>query len=300
MQASIQTDMIARRHSRSRGRHHQWVRRNVWLLLCVPAVLFMLLAFALPLGQMLLRSVFDPDPTLDNFQALVEVGGYGKVLANTFRLSAIVTLITLVLGYPVAYLLVHVRGRAAGLLLISVVLPLWTSELVRTFAWMIILGRKGPLNATMQSLGIIDRPLALLFNEPSVLIGSVHIMLPFMILPLYSVMRGIDRELVRAALGMGATPLAAFRHVYLPLSMPGVVAGCLLVFVLATGFYVTPAALGSTAETMIAQLIDTQGRRTLNWGLASALSVVLLVSTTIILILYNRVFGLARPIAPAR
>ena len=292
--------MIARRQSRPRTRFHHWVRRNIWLLLCVPAVLFMLLAFALPLGQMLLRSVFDPDPTLDNFRALVEVGGYGKVLVNTFRLSAIVTLITLVLGYPVAYLLAHARGRAAGLLLISVILPLWTSELVRTFAWMIILGRKGPLNATMQSLGIIDRPLTLLFNEPSVLIGSVHIMLPFMILPLYSVMRGIDGELVRAALGMGATPLAAFRHVYLPLSMPGVVAGCLLVFVLATGFYVTPAALGSTAETMIAQLIDTQGRRTLNWGLASALSVVLLLSTTVILVLYNRVFGLARPIAPAR
>ena len=292
--------MIARRQSRARTRFHPWVRRNIWLLLCVPAVLFMLLAFALPLGQMLLRSVFDPDPTLDNFRALVEVGGYGRVLVNTFRLSAIVTLIALVLGYPVAYLLAHVRGRAAGLLLISVVLPLWTSELVRTFAWMIILGRKGPLNAAMQSLGIIERPLTLLFNEPSVLIGSVHIMLPFMILPLYSVMRSIDRELVRAALGMGATPLAAFRHVYLPLSMPGVVAGCLLVFVLATGFYVTPAALGSTAETMIAQLIDTQGRRTLNWGLASALSVVLLLSTTIILILYNRVFGLARPIAPAR
>ena len=292
--------MIARRQPRARTRFHPWVRRNIWLLLCVPAVLFMLLAFALPLGQMLLRSVFDPDPTLDNFRALVEVGGYGRVLVNTFRLSAIVTLIALVLGYPVAYLLAHVRGRAAGLLLISVVLPLWTSELVRTFAWMIILGRKGPLNATMQSLGIIERPLTLLFNEPSVLIGSVHIMLPFMILPLYSVMRSIDRELVRAALGMGATPLAAFRHVYLPLSMPGVVAGCLLVFVLATGFYVTPAALGSTAETMIAQLIDTQGRRTLNWGLASALSVVLLLSTTIILILYNRVFGLARPIAPAR
>ena len=292
--------MIARRQSRARTRFHHWVRRNIWLLLCVPAVLFMLLAFALPLGQMLLRSVFDPDPTLDNFRALVEVGGYGRVLVNTFRLSAIVTLIALVLGYPVAYLLAHVRGRAAGLLLISVVLPLWTSELVRTFAWMIILGRKGPLNAAMQSLGIIERPLTLLFNEPSVLIGSVHIMLPFMILPLYSVMRSIDRELVRAALGMGATPLAAFRHVYLPLSMPGVVAGCLLVFVLATGFYVTPAALGSTAETMIAQLIDTQGRRRLNWGLASALSVVLLLSTTIILILYNRVFGLARPIAPAR
>ena len=291
--------MIAWRTSRPGARFRGWLRRNVWLVLTLPAVLFMLLAFALPLGQMLLRSVFDPDPTLDNFRELVEVGGYGRVLANTFRLSAIVTLITLVLGYPVAYVLAHVRGRAAGLLIISVVLPLWTSELVRTFAWMIILGRKGPLNAAMQSLGIIDRPLTLLFNEPSVLIGSVHIMLPFMILPLYSVMRGIDGQLVRAALGMGASPLGAFRHVYLPLSMPGVVAGGLLVFVLATGFYVTPAALGSTAETMIAQLIDTQGRRTLNWGLASALSVVLLLSTTIILILYNRVFGLARPTAPA-
>ena len=292
--------MAVRRSSGSMPLLRRWFRRNVWLALTIPAVAFMLIAFALPLGQMLLRSIFDPDLTLKNFRAVIEVSGYTKVLVNTFRISAIVTAIALALGYPVAYVLAHARGWPAALLTISVVLPLWTSELVRTFAWMIVLGRKGPLNATMKGLGVIERPLALLFNEPSVLIGSVHIMLPFMILPLYSVMRGIDRELVRAALSMGATPFAAFRHVYLPLSMPGVVAGCLLVFVLATGFYVTPAALGSTAETMIAQLIDTLGRKTLNWALASALSVVLLVSTTVVLILYNRVFGLARPIAPAR
>ncbi len=292
--------MAVRRSLGLKALVRRWFRRNVWLVLTIPAVAFMLIAFALPLGQMLLRSIFDPDLTLKNFRAVIEVSGYTKVLVNTMRISAIVTVITLLLGYPVAYVLAHARGWAAGLLTISVVLPLWTSELVRTFAWMIILGRKGPLNSTMTGLGIIERPLALLFNEPSVLIGSVHIMLPFMILPLYSVMRGIDRELVRAALSMGATPFGAFRHVYLPLSMPGVVAGCLLVFVLATGFYVTPAALGGTAETMIAQLIDTLGRKTLNWALASALSVVLLVSTTVVLILYNRVFGLARPIAPAR
>jgi len=277
-----------------------WLQRNVWLALSLPAVAFMALAFALPLGQMLLRSVLDPDPTLAHYRELVEVPAYLRVLLNTFRIALIVTGLTLLLGYPVAYVLVRLRGWQASLMMIAVVLPLWTSELVRTFAWIVILGRKGPLNEGLRWLELIDRPIGFLFTEPAVLIGSVHIMLPFMILPLYSVMLGIDRRLVQAALSMGASPLSAFWHVTLPLSMPGVAAGCLLVFVLATGFYVTPAALGSTDQTMIAQLIETVGRRTLDWGLAAALSVTLLVSTALILVAYNRVFGLDRPTVPLR
>jgi ABC-type spermidine/putrescine transport system permease subunit I len=156
----------------------------------------------------------------------------------------------------------------------------------------VILGRFGPINHALESLGVINRPLQLLYTSTTVYIGAVQIMLPFMILPLYSVMQRIDRRLVLAAQSLGATPFAAFRHVYLPLSMPGAVSGALLVFVLATGFFVTPTVLGSIDETMIAMLIESQGRFALNWGFASALSVVLLVVTVFILAIYNRMFGL--------
>jgi putative spermidine/putrescine transport system permease protein len=260
----------------------------------------MVLVVALPLGQLLLRSVFDPEFTLANMNKLVAVGAYGRVLLNSFRIAAVVTLCTLLCGYPFAFVLSAIGGWRARLMMVALVLPLWTSDLVRTFAWIIILGRMGPVNATLQSIGLTNRPLPLLFNEFSTLVGAVHIMLPFMILPLYSAMRGIDRGLIRAALAMGANPLRAFVHVYLPLSMSGVIAGCLLVFVLATGLYITPEALGGTGQTMVAQLIDTLGRRTLNWGLASAVALALLLSTAIILFIYNRIFGLDRPIAPQR
>ena len=272
----------------------RWVQRNIWLLLTLPAVIFMLVAFAYPLARMLLRSVFDPGFTTEHFEQMVSVDAYVKVLINTLRISVVVTILALIIGYPVAYVLSQASGIRASLLFIGVILPLWTSELVRTFAWTVILGRQGPLNKSLQRIGIIDDPLSLIFNSTAVYIGSVHIMLPFMILTLYSVMQGIDRQLVSAAQSLGASPLRAFVHVYLPLSMPGVVSGVLLVFVLATGFFITPAILGSPDETMISMLIESQGRRALNWGFASALSVALLASTAVILIVYNRVFGLDR------
>jgi putative spermidine/putrescine transport system permease protein len=277
-----------------------WAGQNVWLLMTLPALIFMLVAFAYPLTRMLLRSVFDPGFTLEHYRTMFAVDAYARVLINTFRIALIVTVLALALGYPVAYVLSTARGIRASFLMVGVILPLWTSELVRTFAWTIILGRRGPLNQVLEYIGFIERPLEILFSATAVYIGSVHIMLPFMILPLYSVMQGIDRSLVRAAQSLGATPLSAFIYVYLPLSLPGVLAGSLLVFVLATGFFITPAVLGSPSETMIAMLIETQGRRALNWGFASALSVALLLLTAVILYLYNRVFGLDRPVSGGR
>lgn len=271
-----------------------WARRNIWLLLVLPAIIFMVTAFAYPLMRMLLRSVFDPDFTTEHYRQMVSVDVYARVLINTLRISVVVTAWTLILGYPVAYVLTHTRGILASFLFIGIVLPLWTSELVRTFAWTVILGRSGPLNEGLERVGIIDEPLSLLFDAPAVYIGSVHIMLPFMILTLYSVMQGIDRRLVAAAQSLGASPLSAFIYVYLPLSMPGVASGVLLVFVLATGFFVTPAILGSPDETMISMLIESQGRRSLNWGFAAALSVALLASTAVILTIYNRIVGIDR------
>jgi putative spermidine/putrescine transport system permease protein len=260
----------------------------------------MLVVVALPLAQMLLRSVFDPGFTLANLEKLVQVPGYARVLLNSFRIAGIVTILTLLVGYPFAYVLNRLVGWPSRLMMIALILPLWTSDLVRTFAWVIILGREGPINLGLQAIGVTGKPLSLLFNEFSTLVGAVHIMLPFMILPLYSVMRGIDPRLIRAALAMGASPPRAFFHIYLPLSMSGVIAGSLLVFILATGLYITPEALGGTGQTMVAQLIDTLGRRTLNWGLASAVALALLLATAIVVLVYNRFFGLDRPIVPTR
>jgi ABC-type spermidine/putrescine transport system permease subunit I len=267
---------------------------NIWLVLTLPAVIFMLVTFTYPLIRILLRSVFDPEMTAEHYQEMIGNPAYLRVLVNTFLISIVVTLLSLVLGYPVAYVLTRLRGIPASLLVAGIVLPLWTSELVRSFAWTIILGRQGPLNQVLESFGLIERPIGFLFNAPAVYIGTTHIMLPFMILPLYSVMRGIDPRLTQAALSMGATPFGAFRNVFFPLSMPGVVSGCLLVFVLATGFFVTPSILGSEKETMIAMLIETEARRSLNWGMASALAVALLASTAVILAIYDRLFGLDR------
>lgn len=272
----------------------RWMGRHVWLALTLPAVAFMLIAFVYPIARILLRSILDPEPTTEHYREMLANPAYLRVLLNTFQISVVVTLLSLVLGYPVAYVLSKLRGIPASLLIAGIVLPLWTSELVRSFAWTIILGRQGPLNQALQGLGLIERPVGLLFNAPAVYIGATHIMLPFMILPLYSVMRAIDPRLTQAALSMGATPFAAFRNVFLPLSMPGVVSGCLLVFVLATGFFVTPSILGSEQETMIAMLIETEARRSLNWGMASALAVALLASTAVILAVYDRLFGLDR------
>jgi ABC-type spermidine/putrescine transport system permease subunit I len=268
--------------------------RDPWLALTLPAIVFMLVALAYPVARILIRSVFDPGLTAVHYQEMVENQAYFRVLLTTFRIAIVVTLLSLLIGYPVAYVLTRLRGFWASLLVAGVILPLWTSELVRGFAWTVILGRQGPLNDLLIWLGLTEKPLPLLFNAVAVYIGTTHIMLPFMILPLYSVMQGIDRRLVQAAMGMGATPPTAFRLVFLPLSLPGVVSGCLLVFVLATGFYVIPSILGSEEQTMIAMLIDTEARRSLNWGFASALAVALLAATAVLLAVYDRVFGLDR------
>jgi ABC-type spermidine/putrescine transport system permease subunit I len=263
-------------------------------VLTLPAVFFLLVTFAYPIARILLRSLFDPGFTTEHYEQMVSNPAYLRVLINTFQISLIVTILSLLLGFPVAYVLTRMHGLAASLLTAAIILPLWTSELVRSFAWTIILGRQGPLNNALQQVGVIEKPIGLLFNAPAVYIGTTHIMLPFMILPLYSVMKAIDPRLSRAALSMGANPFRAFTNVFFPLSMPGVVSGCLLVFVLATGFFITPSILGSEKETMIAMLIETEARRSLNWGMAAALSVALLASTAVILAVYNRLFGLDR------
>ena len=270
-----------------------------WLL--VPPLAFLLLLFVVPVAGLLERSLAGSHGlTLSIYAAVLHSTTDLFVLANTFRIAALVTLICLVVGYPVAYWLSGLPGRKANLYLVLVVVPYFTSVLVRTYAWMILLGTRGLVNRILVGLHLTRTPLALLYNDFGVLIGMVYVLLPYMILMLFAVMRGIDRTLVRAAAAFGASPWQAFRRVFLPLSAPGIAGGCLLVFVIALGYFITPSLMGGPHQTMIAMLIATDVNQLLNWGLASALGVVLLVATLLGLYLYDRLLGLQTLVAGRR
>ena len=216
------------------------------------------------------------------------------VIARTFLISGVVTALCLVLGYPVAYVLATLPARSAGLLMIFVLLPFWTSLLVRTAAWVIVLQREGIVNSLLLGIGIIEQPLEMIFNRFAVYVAMTHILLPFMILPLYSVMKGIPAVHLRAAASLGAPPFTVFRRVYLPQTLPGIGAGCLLVFIQALGYYITPALVGGAEDQMISYLIAFYASRTINWGMAAALSILLLAATLVLCAVYGRLVGFGR------
>ena len=213
------------------------------------------------------------------------------VFKRTFGVSAVVTLVCLVLAYPVAYLLATVPARIGNLLMILVLLPFWTSVLVRTTAWMVLLQREGIVNGILRRTGIISDPLQLIHNRTGVYIAMTYVLLPFMVLPLYGVMKGVSPLAVRAALSLGASPFAAFRRVYLPQTLPGITAGCLLVFILAIGYYITPALVGGADDQLISYFIAFYTNQTLNWGMAAALGLVLLAVTLILYGVYTKLAG---------
>jgi putative spermidine/putrescine transport system permease protein len=200
----------------------------------------------------------------------------------------------LVLAYPLAYFLARLQPRVTNVLLVMIVLPFFTSTLVRTYAWMVLLGTQGLVNQALVGLRVPGAPVRLLYNRTGVLIGMSYILLPYMILTLYSVMRGIDRGLLQAAASVGAGPLRAFWRVFLPLSLPGVAAGSLLTFILGLGFFITPALMGGARDTMIAVIIEQQVEQLLDWHFASALSTVLLAVTAVAFVVYDRVVGMER------
>jgi len=267
-------------------------RRN--LLLLLPALLLLALLFAYPLLGIVNRSVYKAGYTLDFYRQIFRVPVYLQVLGATFKVSALVTIVCLALGYPLAYMLATRRPRTAQLLMIIVVLPFFTSIIVRTYAWMVLLGRNGIVNQYLIALGLTDKPLALLYNQAGVVIGMSYVLLPYMVLTVYSVMRGIDPGLVRAAHSLGASRFQAFRRVFLPLSLPGIAGGTLLVFILSLGFFITPALMGGPGDMMIAMLIEREVEITLNWSFASALAVVLLALTLVGFAGYNRIVRLER------
>ncbi|RXN93540.1 ABC transporter permease [Achromobacter aloeverae] len=273
------------------------LRRPAWLRHWTlwPALAVLLLVFIVPVAQLLWQSVAGADGRLDaaNYTRLFQTSLYLRLLGSTFRIAAWTTIVCLVVGYPVAYLLANVGQRTRGRLLIWVLMPFWTSVLVRSFAWMVILGREGLLNQWLQGLGLAKEPLELMYNLAAVLVGMAHALMPLAIMTMLAVMQNIDGNLTRAAATMGARGAHVFWRIYFPLSLPGVAAAGLLTFISALGFFITPTLLGSPREAMIAQIIVTQIDETLNWGFAGAVAMLLLIASIAVFYLFDRLLGMA-------
>ena len=263
------------------------------LLLVLPTLVVLLVLFVAPLTAILRLSLLDPAPTLRHYLEVVTNPTYLHVLGITFETAALVTLLCLALGYPLAYVMATVPGRLAGVLIILVIVPFWISVLVRTYAWMVMLGRGGLVNTLLLRLGVVEEPLRLMHNFVGVLVGMTHVLLPFAVLPMYSVMKNIDRDLLRAAENLGANRWQSFRRVFFPLSLLGVVSAAALVFVSALGFFITPALLGGPRDVLLSMLIERQVNDLTNWGFGSALAVVLLGLTLLVLIVFRRFLGTA-------
>ncbi|NYT59390.1 ABC transporter permease [Alcaligenaceae bacterium] len=216
---------------------------------------------------------------------------YIQLYTKTLGIALIITLLCIALGYPLAYYLAHAPRRVAGMLMVLVLLPFWTSLLVRTTSWIALLQTNGVLNSVFESLGLINSPLEMLYTRFATIIAMTHILLPFMILPLYSVMKGIDPSYVRAALSLGSRPFSAFVRIFLPLTLPGLSAGSLLVFIISVGYYITPALVGGTDGQMISNIIAFHMQRSNNWGLAAALGTLLLVLILLLYWTYDRLIG---------
>jgi putative spermidine/putrescine transport system permease protein len=284
-----------RYRSDGRLRQHQRRQHLVHFGLLSFALVLIGVLFVYPVTRIIIQSfTIDGSLSLDHYRRIFEADAYIRVLRTTFTIGLQVTVITALLGYPLAYFLSSLPAKWARICLILVLVPFWTSFLVRTYAWMVLLQRRGVINNWLIDLGIADEPFQMIYNRMGVLIGMVHVMLPFMVLPLYAVMTGIDRNLLLAAQNLGATPFQAFRRVFFPLSLPGVAAGSILVFILAIGFYITPALMGGRQDTMIAQLIEGQVREQLNFSFGAALGAFLLVLTIVVFLIYNRVLGIDR------
>lgn len=269
-----------------------------WLL-AVPTA-FLAVFFAWPLLRVIWRGFVEPNPGLENYATVFGGGPYLIVLWNTIETAATVTVLCLVIAYPLAYVMAKTRGRMLQVMAALVLIPLWTSVVIRSYAWMVVFQRRGVLNDFLLATGMVDAPVRFLPGSFGVHVGMVHIMLPFMVLPLVSAMRSIDGTLLRAAAVLGASPPGAFLKVFLPLSLPGVNAGVALVFMTSLGFYVTPALLGGPRHMTAAVLIEQQANTYLNWGLASALATTLLVVTLAIYLVYLRLTGGAAEAALGR
>ena len=253
--------------------------------LCSPALLLVLVILVIPVGWLFYLSFVGADGSfsLENYERMIERKSYYRIFETTFVVSMATTGLCILIGYPFAYFLSQLPNRIANLCLITVLLPFWTSLLVRTYAWLVLLQKRGLINDGAIGLGLWDEPVKFVHNMTGTLIGMVHIMLPFLVLPVYSSMKAINPDYLRAAANLGAGPTRAFWTVFFPQSVPGLFAGALIVFVLCLGFFVTPAVLGGGKVIMVSMKIASNIELFVNWGAASALGVVLLLVTMIIL-----------------
>ena len=277
--------------ARPRAGRHRWKR--AWPL--YPSLLFLVFFFVYPAILLLGLSGIDDDGnlTLQHYVRLFASDLYVNVLLITLKVAVWTTIFSILAGYPVAYLLANVAHSTRNTLIIWVLMPFWTSFLVRTFAWIVLLGRNGALNDLLVTLGIVDYPVRIIYNFMGVMVGMVHALMPLCVLTMLAVMEGIDTNLSRAAATLGARGGQAFWRVYFPLSVPGIAAGALLIFITALGFFITPALLGGRRETMIVQVIIFQIHEVLNWGFAGAIALLLLTTVLIIFYLYDRLLGLS-------
>jgi ABC-type spermidine/putrescine transport system permease subunit I len=264
------------------------------LFLLLPAVLLLAGAFLVPLVRLIGLSLSAPAGRLAPYAELIGNDVYRKVFVNTFSFAVMVTAVALILAFPLAFALTKLGRRAKALLFAAVLLPLWISVLVRTFAWMLLLEKNGPINRLLVASGIVDQPLALLFNHVGVLIGMVHVLLPYAVLPIYAALVRIDPALLRASEGLGAARFTTFRRVLLPQVRGGIATAASFVFLLSLGFFITPALLGGARDITLAMLIDGFVEEQLAWPLAGAASVILLTATLAVLAVAGRAVSPAR------
>lgn len=261
-----------------------------------PALILVLIILVIPVGWLFYVSFVGADGnfSLENYERMIKRKSYMRIFITTFQVSLLTTALCILIGYPLAYFLSQLPRRLANLCLITVLLPFWTSLLVRTYSWLVLLQKRGLVNEWGMGLGLWDEPIKMVHNMTGTLIGMVHIMLPFLILPVYGAMQAINQDYMKAAANLGASPRRAFWNVFFPLSTPGLFAGSLMVFILCLGFFVTPAVLGGGKVIMVSMKIVSNIELFVNWGAASALGVVLLVSTMVILWIASRFLNLEK------
>ncbi len=262
-------------------------------ILLTPAIIYVIAFYFIPIAGIFLKSIAYPDFTLDNYVRIFRVPVYLKVFYNTLKISLSVSLLCLLLGFPIAYLMVKSSRKLSNFLLIIVTLPFWTSILVRSYAWLILLQREGLINKSLIKIGIIDEPINLVYNIIGVNLGMSYILLPYMILAIYTSMKNIDLNLCIVAKTLGAKSFTILSKIIIPLSLPGILSGFLIVFILSIGYFITPALLGGRTETMIAMLIETQMNDLLDWGFGSALSFFLFLSTILLLLIFSKLINLS-------
>ncbi|WOS66050.1 ABC transporter permease [Sinorhizobium fredii] len=278
--------------------HHERRELQLMLMLLAPALLVVFALLIVPLLWLVWQSIRqDGSFTLAHYARFLTDSVYWMTFLQTFRIAFIVTLATILLGYPVAYVAAGLPQKWSVMILALVLLPFWTSVLVRAYAWLILLQRTGIVNSALQEAGITSGPLRLVNNEFGTVVATIHILLPFMVLPLYAAMKRIPQELTMAGASLGGSPLHVFLRVFLPLSLPGMIAGMVLVFVLTLGFYITPELLGGGRTYMVSMLVSRNVEVYNEWGAASSISVVLMACVFLVfrlaslLIPFERIMG---------